>query len=415
MAYKRFNVYKTMMVSSLVIWLALRYQQLPIQKETKLSLGYPQKSLMNFTELANAYGYESEEHIVETEDGYLLTVFRMRAPGKERGTPTLLMHGLLQSADSFADAGPAAGLAYLLADAGHDLWLGNVRGNYYSRAHTRLQPEDTAFWNFCVDEIGRYDVPAMVDYVLQQTATSKLNYIGYSQGAGAYIIMCSERPDYCNKAQVMIGLAPAARQLNTSSRLYKLLTTTLMKMEWFLTSTGVVELFSKGSLSQEFVAFFCQLNHITDKLCATGMNMFDSVDSLHPGSVTNETTRTLFGHFPAGTSLHNMAWYGQVMNTDRYGKFDYGKERNLALYGTAFPPDYNLTAVTVPVVAIYGRNDGLVDTKDVEWLLARLPNVLEAVVVKDPRWNHLDVTYSQYTGEMIFPKINEYLLKYSSS
>ena len=38
-------------------------------------------------------------------------------------------------------------------------------------------------------EIGMYDVPASVDYVLKTTGKSKLNYIGHSMGTTAFFVM----------------------------------------------------------------------------------------------------------------------------------------------------------------------------------------------------------------------------------
>lgn len=391
--------------------------QLPIRTETKKSLGYPKDSLLNFTELTNEYGYDSQEHTVVTEDGYILTMFRIvkgkNCIGRNREPPVILMHGLLQSSDSWLDAGPNAGLAYLIADACFDLWVGNCRGNYYSRRHVSLNPDtDNQFWQFSVDEIGYYDIPAMVDYVLDNTGAENVNYVGFSQGAGTFFIMCSERPGYCEKANMLIALAPAARQTNTRSVLYRFLMGTVYNIEGFLKKTGVGEMLPKGSFGQEFLAFFCHLNSLTGRMCNMGQSL---LDAFHPGSVSGETTRVLYGHFPAGTSVHNMARYGQSMKRRDFAKFDYGKDHNLKLYGSEEPPKYNLSAVSVPVVTLYGRNDGLVDVKDVKWLMRKLPNVVEELEVEDHLWTHLDVTYSQFTSTMIFPKIHEHLQSNSNN
>jgi hypothetical protein len=38
--------------------------------------------------------------------------------------------------------------AYMLADRGYDVWMGNARGNTYSHRHMFLKESDEAFWKF---------------------------------------------------------------------------------------------------------------------------------------------------------------------------------------------------------------------------------------------------------------------------
>ncbi|CAH4023649.1 unnamed protein product [Pieris brassicae] len=305
--------------AAVILGNVIRFKLLPINNETKLSLGYPRDSLLNFTELASEYGYATEEHTVVTEDEYLLTVFRIvrgrNCKGKIKSPPVILMHGLLQSSDAWLDAGPSAGLAYLLADACYDLWVGNQR-------------------------------------------------------------------------------APAARQTYTKSVIYRLATTSIAAMEGVIRGAGIQEIFGKGQMSQEALGFICQMSAIAEPVCGTAEQLFDS---FHPGSITNRTLRVLFGHFPAGTSVHNMARYGQSMSSDKFQKFDYGRDVNLVKYGSEMPTEYKLNQMTAPIVIIYGRNDNLVDPKDIAWLVKQLPNVSKVIEVTDPLWNHFDVTYSQYT------------------
>lgn len=70
--------------------------------------------------------------------------------------------------------------AFLLARAGFDVWLGNNRGSFYSEEHVKYSVKDKEFWEFDFEEMGVFDLPAFIDFILMQTASQKLTYIGHS-------------------------------------------------------------------------------------------------------------------------------------------------------------------------------------------------------------------------------------------
>jgi pimeloyl-ACP methyl ester carboxylesterase len=71
--------------------------------------------------------------------------------------------------------------AYVMAKAGFDVWLGNSRGNKYSRRHKTLDPDtDKDFWQFSWEQMGLYDLPAAIDFVRNMTKVDKVAYFGHS-------------------------------------------------------------------------------------------------------------------------------------------------------------------------------------------------------------------------------------------
>lgn len=54
-------------------------------------------------------------------------------------------------------------MAFTLAEAGYDVWLGNTRGNKYSCKHRKLKPSEEAFWDFSMDQMALYDMPDSIE------------------------------------------------------------------------------------------------------------------------------------------------------------------------------------------------------------------------------------------------------------
>lgn len=72
-------------------------------------------------------------------------------------------------------------------------------------------------------EIGAYDLPAMIDYVLKVTGEQQVFYIGHSQGTTSFFVMGSVRPEYNDKIKLAIALAPIGYMSNMTNPFFQVL------------------------------------------------------------------------------------------------------------------------------------------------------------------------------------------------
>lgn len=77
------------------------------------------------------------------------------------------------------------------------------------KSSTAANDEDLRPKSLSFQEHGQYDVPAMIDVVLNVTGLPRVMYIGYSMGTTSFFTMMSERPEYNDKVISFVGLAPA--------------------------------------------------------------------------------------------------------------------------------------------------------------------------------------------------------------
>lgn len=71
-------------------------------------------------------------------------------------------------------------------------------------------------------EIGYYDLPATIDYILNITKQEQLLYVGHSQGTAVFFVMASTRPEYQRKVKVYAAMAPIAYLDNTKGAIKSL-------------------------------------------------------------------------------------------------------------------------------------------------------------------------------------------------
>lgn len=93
-----------------------------------------------------------------------------------------MQHGLIDIAGTWWFNTQNNSVAVELVEKGWEIWFGNSRGTTNSFLHVNLTVDDPAYWNYTYKDMGMYDVPSNVDYVLKHTGVKKITYMGHSQG-----------------------------------------------------------------------------------------------------------------------------------------------------------------------------------------------------------------------------------------
>ncbi|XP_075230311.1 lipase 1-like [Lycorma delicatula] len=361
----------------------------------------------DLSELIRNEGFECENHLVEAEDGFLITVTRIRG----KGMPVLINHGLFIASDAWLLRGQQKDLAFLLAENGYDVWLGDLRGNTYSNSHKTLTPNDPKFWNFSVHEMGVYDLPATIDYILSHTTYDSLQYVGHSLGTTMFFVMCSERPEYMNKVRLMFGLAPAAFFKRSPSLLFKL---ARQINTLYQDSDGSGrQILPRSQLTGLPASIFCRTSSTTQNICLIALYYLAGLSSLTDFSqIDKELIPEYVRRLPTGASPKTLQHLGQLSKSGRFCQFDYGPKGNLQRYGVMEPPDYNLNQVLVPVALYYGTGDILVNYKDVEELMNRLPNLIRNYTIPSDKFNHMDFLWAKNAKELVYDDMMSIMKNY---
>jgi lysosomal acid lipase/cholesteryl ester hydrolase len=101
--------------------------------------------------------------------------------------------------------------------------------------------------------------------------------------------------------------------------------------------------------------------------------------------------------------------YAHGMNSGKFRMFDHGMTKNLLKYGSIFPPNYNLKAVTAKVYLHYSDNDWMAAVKDVDELAGKLGNLVGKFRVPDAKFNHLDFTYATDADTLLYNRVISFI------
>ncbi|GMS81342.1 hypothetical protein PENTCL1PPCAC_3517, partial [Pristionchus entomophagus] len=366
-----------------------------------------QLSIFQVELIANA-GYPVQEIRAITRDGCILTMHRIpfgrnEVPSTAPRPSVLLQHGLLATSADWVLNLPEQSLGFQMADAGFDVYLGNVRGNVYSRGHANETVDKREYWRFSFDEMAQFDLEAMVDKALSISGTSHLHYVGYSQGTMMMFARLAIDKDFGKKIKKFFALAPVGAVAHAKGPIVTIGKEWLPEIELFIKLLGEEEFLPTSFIQQFLTRAACGATSLTNPLCA---NILFALVGPNTNQMNKTRLAAYLSHTPAGTSTQNILHWAQMTRTGRTEMYDYGSESaNLRYYGMTTPPQYDLSKVSVPTYLFHSPADLLADPDDVQYLLKTLPRgtVAENVELRD--FNHIDFVYGLRAATEIYEKI----------
>lgn len=361
---------------------------------------------LNTLQIIESQGYPAEAHAVTTQDGYILTMHRI--PGKPGSPAVFLQHGFLGSSADWLIINKSQSLAFMLADHGYDVWFGNFRGNTYSRAHVNLSSDDNRFWDFSWHESAVYDLPAMLTHVVETKESLLRAYIGYSMGTTTFFVLSSERPHIARLVQSAYLLAPIAYMKYMKSPVLRLLAFAEGPLKKVIELFGSGELLPNGFLMKTISKYLCYTDTLEEKICANAFFLYTGFDD---SQFDYQLMPTFMTHLPAGGSVKGASHYGQLIKSGHFRQYDYGKQKNLKIYNSIEPPDYNISRVTTPLALFWGGNDWLSTRIDVMRLVNELPRQPIFYKVPYKKFNHLDFLVARDVRKLVYDEVINILTK----
>jgi len=276
----------------------------------------------------------------------------------------------------------------------------------YSTNHTTLSPTEDPFWDFSFDEMARYDLPAMIEFVVQMTSMQQLSYVGHSQGTLEAFIAFSQNETLASHISIFSAMAPIAYLGNIKGVLKE-----FAVPGYVIYATYGLKEFPKN-ISKSHVAWGTTCSDDIE-LCT---NLFCSIYGCDPENWNKTRYGVFSSHNPAGTSVKNMVHFTQGVRSDLYQAFDYGTVGNLDHYHSKTPPQYNLSQVAVKRIALFsGGRDYLADPTDVARMITLLPPQSLILSNVQANYSHNDFTVGLNAYELIYSKIVNLSLQFSES
>lgn len=356
-------------------------------------------------ELITSRGFGYERHHVSVPDGFSIAIHRIIHPFLPQTRATVLMfHGITGSAQNYLDTEfdgfihepltyYSANTAFELAKRGYDVWLVDQRATYFSSNNSFYTKTDREYWNWSIDEIALYDLPATIDYITAYTGRKNIGYVGHSQGTLSLFMLMSRVPKYNQIIRPFIALAPvfflSHVVLTQSPQLRQ-----IPYQEWEKYMRHQNAPFLDARIN-DFLTFYCRFLVISVTQCQPLgyllLTFFSPFINPVPPDINYERipvylTASLF----FTVSNKQLAQYFQMVQSNIPRALDQTPEENRKRYGTPVPPIYDPALITCDSIALISSlSDVVADPTDVQTFRDILKVKLFAdLVITDPTFGH---------------------------
>lgn len=370
----------------------------------------------DFADICAIFGYDVEEHIVQTGDGFLLGLHRLACRKGEEGLRVnqgegsvpkkvvYLHHGLLMSSEVWVCLTEEERcLPFQLVERGYDVWLGNNRGNKYSKKSIRHSPLSAEFWDFSIDQFAFHDIPDSIEYVLEVTGQPSLSFVGFSQGTTQAFAALSTHPFLNQRVDVFVALAPAM----APSALPNNIVHSLMKAS----PDFLFLLFGRRSILSSTTMWQTILYHpiFVWMIDASLSGLFD----WKCRNITRQQKLAAYLHLYSFTSTKSVVHWFQIIRNKTFQFFDDELHAPFSISASERfykPVKYPTKNIRTPIVLLYGDSDSLVD---IHVMLQRLPRGTVARPIA--QYEHLDFLWAEDVDRQVFGHVFDALARYSRS
>jgi hypothetical protein len=339
-----------------------------------------------------SHGYHLEEHKVTTKDGYTLTLWHIPPVSPSNGKVAYFQHGVADSSWCFFQREEQS-LPFLLSKEGFDVWLGNLRGNYFSPIDSSLGQK----YDFSMEDIIKYDLPSLMNYIKSKVGQKKISYICHSQGSTLFIMWYMQNSEYVEKTFehfFAMGTVP-----NIAYAKFSLVKILDMIYSFF----GKIE-FKDGLLllSEAQRLTFVRFCNFAPALCR---KFWEYGTTIKP---SGKTDYAKFGnylyYYPAGTSKINLLQWSQIHQEKKlvYYNPKYDEEKTAVPYDTNILKKWKIKSLVVRT-----DDDTFSSYEDVTEFYNIIEDKTYVTLLDVKNYGHIDILAAESAySEVFIPAIN---------